>query len=89
MKFLGKHLDPFFKDLPDFTEGGIGYYKSATGELYYYNAVAAQWELIATGTGTQEVFIQDTAPVSPPSDYIWIQTGLGLTGDDWTLWFNE
>lgn len=46
----------------------------------------------ATGTsgysGVQKVFVQTTAPVSPPASYLWIQTGLGA-GHDVTFWYED
>lgn len=41
------------------------------------------------GAGTQEVFVQATAPsVTAGTQYIWFQTGLG-TGNDMTLWVED
>lgn len=43
----------------------------------------------ATGAGVQNLFVQNTAPVSPPTTYVWIQTGLGTSGTDFTFWFED
>lgn len=41
------------------------------------------------GGGTQNLFVQNTAPISPPSTYMWIQTGLGTSGTDFTFWIED
>ena len=44
---------------------------------------------VVEGTpGPPEVFIQASAPVSA-RDYIWIQTGIGPGGEDFTIWFED
>jgi len=40
----------------------------------------------ASGGGTQQVFVQDTAP-SAVAPYLWIQTGLPDNG--FTFWFED
>lgn len=37
------------------------------------------------GGGSQEVFVQDTEP-APVGQALWVQTGLGVDGNDLTLW---
>ena len=34
------------------------------------------------------VFVQNAAPSSPPSAYLWVQTGLG-DGTDFTFWVED
>lgn len=42
------------------------------------------------GVGLQEIFVQPTAPtVVPPRDHIWIQTGVGVGGFGWIIWFDN
>ncbi len=41
------------------------------------------------GGAAQNVFIQNTAPVAPPSTYLWMQTGLGVSGKDFSLWVED
>lgn len=36
--------------------------------------------------GPSPVYVQDAAPVGPPSRYMWVQTGLGVGGVDFTIW---
>lgn len=36
--------------------------------------------------GTSYVYIQNSAPTNPPSEYLWIQNGLGASGEDFTFW---
>lgn len=40
------------------------------------------------GGGTQNLFVQNSTPGSPPSTYLWIQTGLGA-GSDFTFWIED
>ena len=35
------------------------------------------------------VFISPVTPSNPPSQYLWIQTGLGAAGTDFTFWFQD
>lgn len=42
------------------------------------------------GGGTQQVFVQPTAPVVAGGvAYIWYQTGLGPDGTDMTVWVED
>lgn len=41
------------------------------------------------GGGTQNLFVQNASPVSPPSTYLWVQTGLGTSGNDFTFWIED
>lgn len=41
------------------------------------------------GGGAGNLFIQQTAPVSPPAIYEWIQTGLGNSGHDMMFWVQD
>lgn len=34
----------------------------------------------------QQIFVSNASPVAPPSQYLWVQTGLGTTGNDFTFW---
>lgn len=36
--------------------------------------------------GPSSVYVQDGAPVGPPSKYMWVQTGVGVGGLDFTIW---
>ena len=47
------------------------------------------WAEVTGGGGTQQVFVQTTAPVvSTGTQYIWFQTGIG-EGNDMTLWVED
>lgn len=47
-------------------------------------------DLTAAGAGgTQEVFVQPTAPTPTGSPYLWIQTGLGADGTGFTFWVED
>lgn len=35
------------------------------------------------------IYIQHDAPANPPTKYLWIQTGIGSGGNDWTFWFED
>lgn len=37
----------------------------------------------------QQIFVSASAPASPPSSYLWVQTGLGSTGNDFTMWIGN
>ena len=39
--------------------------------------------------GVSNTFIGPTAPVAPPSAYVWFQTGLGSDGQDMTMWIED
>lgn len=47
--------------------------------------------LVTSGsyTGDTPLFISNTAPSNPPSKYMWIQTGLGVGGQDYTIWIED
>jgi hypothetical protein len=34
-------------------------------------------------------FVQPTAPTPAPPHYLWVQTGLGATGTDFTIWVED
>lgn len=41
-------------------------------------------------TGAHQVFVQAAAPIVPSGlAYIWVQIGLGDSGTDWTIWFDD
>jgi hypothetical protein len=44
--------------------------------------------MLAAGV-EQNLFVQPTAPISPPSTYLWIQTGLGAGGSEFTMWIED
>lgn len=35
------------------------------------------------------IFIQPTAPVTALTTYLWVQTGLGTSGEDCTFWIED
>lgn len=37
-----------------------------------------------------QCYVQPTAPTPPPgqTSYLWVQTGLGVSGNDFTFWIN-
>lgn len=50
----------------------------------------AAWRTPGGVGGTQQVFVQPTAPVvAPGTPYIWCQTGLGSDGEDMTIWLED
>jgi len=42
-----------------------------------------------TATTTKDVFVGPDAPQAQTDQYLWVQTGLGETGDCFTVWFND
>ena len=41
------------------------------------------------GTSDRNVFIQPSAPATSEPTYLWIQTGLGVSGTDMTFWVED
>lgn len=39
--------------------------------------------------GNKDVFVSPTEPTPSTDQYLWIQTGLGDSGDCFTVWFND
>lgn len=39
--------------------------------------------------GPQNLFVQNTTPVTAEPTYMWIQTGLGPGLDEYTIWFED
>lgn len=52
------------------------------------NAADARANLGVTN-GSNNLFVQNGAPGSPPATYLWIQTGLGTGGTDMTFWVED
>jgi hypothetical protein len=44
---------------------------------------------LGIAAGSTSLYIQNAAPSSPPTTYLWIQTGLGLSGTDMTFWVED
>lgn len=59
------------------------------GQVVYWNASLPGWATkYITETG-MPLFVGDDAPSSPPTQYVWIQTGLGVGGDEMTFWVED
>lgn len=41
-----------------------------------------------SGGSSAPVYVQDSAPVGPPSKYVWFQTNMGA-GEDFTIWIED
>ncbi len=65
------------------------YLPIANGGTGATSAAAARTNLGIGSGGEQNVFIQNAAPVGPPSTYLWMQTGLGVNGKDFSLWIED
>jgi hypothetical protein len=39
--------------------------------------------------GDPNMFVQNTAPVGASSTYLWVQTGQGSSGKDFTFWIED
>ena len=39
--------------------------------------------------GTSSLYIQTSSPTNPTATYLWVQTGLGLSGTDMTFWVED
>lgn len=64
------------------------------GGVLYSEAGALKWRepsgtvRVFGSAGTENVFVQAAAPSSPPSTYMWVQTGLG-DGSGMTFWVED
>lgn len=43
----------------------------------------------SVGSTEYPLYIQGSAPSNPPEKYLWIQTGLGDDGSDFSVWFEN
>lgn len=65
----------------------------ASGKKYtwYTDADSSQWveiESISMSGAAIQTYIQNTGP-SATAPYLWIETGLGDSGEDYSVWFND
>ena len=44
---------------------------------------------VNSGGAAKDVFVGPDAPAPNTQEYLWVQTGLGETGDCFTVWFND
>lgn len=67
--------------------------KLASDKKPYYCNGSSWVDLSATGAGgggSQQVFVQATAPAASPGvPYLWFQTGMGDDGTGFTLWIGD
>jgi hypothetical protein len=77
--FLSQSLngDGSLKTVP-ISHGGTGATDAATARSN-----------LGIAPGSTALYIQNAAPSSPPATYLWIQTGLGLSGTDMTFWVED
>lgn len=91
MKDLAYRVVPVVTALPapTATLAGVIVRLSSDNKPYWCNGTT--WvDLTAAGAGgTQEVFVQPTAPTPTGSPYLWIQTGLGADGTGFTFWVED
>lgn len=64
--------------------------------IYYGDGDSGQWVeshqsgIIQTSSVAPPIYIQNTAPtVATGNKYMWVQTGLGDTGEDFTIWIED
>jgi hypothetical protein len=74
---------PLVTDL-DYGELALNY---ADGKLFYKTALN-NIDYFSAGSNDTPVVISTTQPVGL-SKYLWIQTGLGSSGTDFTFWFED
>lgn len=73
-------VPPLFASPPASPVEGQRYYNTTTRKEYYWDGTA--WIV-------HNVYVQSTAPVNPPATYLWVQTGLGASGNDLTFWVED
>jgi hypothetical protein len=76
---------------PASPSSGDLWWNSASGRLnvYYYDGSASQWvDASPAGSGVP-LFIGPVAPIGISGAYQWIQTGLGVGGNDHTIWIED
>lgn len=66
--------------------GDLWFDNTYTLELYVWDGDT--W-VSTTGAGGSQVYVQDNTPTISTSPFLWIQTGLGTDGEDFTVWFND
>lgn len=54
----------------------------------YYHLTEAEHAALTTEAHAQNVFISPTAPVSPPTTYMWVQTQIGPE-NNFTIWIED
>lgn len=59
--------------------------RTSTGDTVVYQNNPAG----GNPTTTKDVFVGTDEPTPTTDQYLWIQTGLGETGDCFTVWFND
>ena len=59
-----------------------------TDRLLVGGGSAPRW-VDASEVVQPNVVVSETAPAFPPSTYLWVQTGLGDTGEDFTFWIED
>jgi hypothetical protein len=73
---------------PEGPAGAAGEVPEAPTDGQQYARKNAGWVVVTGGSGTPEVYVQDTDPgLTNPG--IWIQTGLGPGGLGFTFWFED
>ena len=91
MKDLGYRNAVAVSSLPTASAALAGVIVRLTSDDKPYWCNGTSWvDLTAAGAGgTQEVFVQPTAPTPTGSPYLWIQTGLGADGTGFTFWVED
>jgi hypothetical protein len=72
--------------LSDGTEIDAGFLGNDTKEAYHTFSHSRSG---GGGDDAKDVFVSDNAPTASTDQYLWIQTGLGDSGDCFTVWFND
>jgi hypothetical protein len=67
--------------------------RSGKGSPLTHNEVDANFTNLNSDKAekvTVQCYVQETAPTPPPgqTEYLWVQTGLGVSGNDFTFWIN-
>lgn len=76
---------------PSSPAAGDVWVNSNTGVRYEYlvDADSSQWVDFHSNTSGVPTFIQGNTPVYSGGPYLWVQTGLGISGTDITFWVED
>lgn len=63
---------------------GMTVYDTTLDKLYVYEHTS--WKPVANG---EAIYVGPTAPTDVVGNYVWVETGLGVSGTDFTFWIED